>query len=280
MDFPRRPGHDPALPWQERNSDMTRSDAPSLRRRAAIALDPELHKGRGLSRTNAAMVVLIVLSIVFGILETEPMLTDGRQHLFLGLEIVLTAIFAVEYAVRAWASIENPRYPTRWAYVRSPVALLDLAAVLVIVVSFVHAEGFLFRLLRLLRLLRLARIGRFSHAWETICVALRRRRHELILSVMVTAVLLVITSSLLYLVEGSAQPQDFGSIPRAMWWSVATLTTVGYGDVVPMTPFGRILGAMSAVIGIGLIAMPAGILAAAFSDVMRAGHQEETDPDD
>jgi hypothetical protein len=128
MDFPRRPGHDPALPWQERNSDMTRSDAPSLRRRAAIALDPELHKGRGLSRTNAAMVVLIVLSIVFGILETEPMLTDGRQHLFLGLEIVLTAIFAVEYAVRAHGRASRtratrPAGPTcarRWRCSTSP----------------------------------------------------------------------------------------------------------------------------------------------------------------
>jgi voltage-gated potassium channel len=80
----------------------------------------------------------------------------------------------------------------------------------------------------------------------------------------------VITSSLLYLVEASHQPEAFGSIPRAMWWSVATLTTVGYGDVVPLTPLGRIFGALSAVIGIGLIAMPAGILAAAFSEVMHA----------
>jgi voltage-gated potassium channel len=136
------------------------------------------------------------------------------------------------------------------------------------------AEAFLLRLARLLRILRLARLGRFSVAMSSISEAIGSRRHELLLSLGVAALVLVISSALLYLVEGGVQPDNFGSIPRAMWWSIVTLTTVGYGDVFPMTAVGRILAAITAVTGIGLIAMPAGILAASFSDAMK--RQRET----
>jgi voltage-gated potassium channel len=256
------------------------ADGPGWRRRAALALDPELRVAPGLSPVNKAVAWLILASILLGILETEATIRIDREAFFATADLVVTLAFAVEYVLRVWASAENPRYRSRWAYARSPAAILDLVAILVIAASYVDAEGFLLRLARLIRLLRLARLGRFSHAWETVIHAIGRRRHELCISLMVTALLLVITSSLLYLVEGSLQPEAFGSIPRAMWWSVATLTTVGYGDVVPVTPLGRIFGAISAVIGIGLIAMPAGILAAAFSDVMRARDPEDTGPRD
>lgn len=127
---------------------------------------------------------------------------------------------------------------------------------------------FLLRLLRLLRLVRLAKLGRYSLAIGAIGDALRDRRYELGASVAIAIVLLLVTSSLLYVVEGEVQPETFGSIPRAMWWSIATLTTVGYGDVVPITALGRTLAGATALLGIGLVALPTGILAAAFSDAL------------
>jgi voltage-gated potassium channel len=130
-------------------------------------------------------------------------------------------------------------------------------------------------MIRLVRVLRLAKLGRFTQASRALSTAVHARRYELIISVGVAFFILLLTSTLMYIVEGHAQPQAFGSIPRAMWWAIATLTTVGYGDAVPITPFGRVLGGITAATGVGLIAMPAGILAAAMSDAIHARRHAE-----
>jgi voltage-gated potassium channel len=122
-------------------------------------------------------------------------------------------------------------------------ALIDLLAILPGLFVFVGSEAFVVRLFRLLRILRLARLGRFSHAIHAITTAVQSRQYELLMSLTIAAILLLVSSTLLYLIEGTVQPDRFGSIPRAMWWSIATLTTVGYGDVFPVTPLGRILAA-------------------------------------
>ena len=132
----------------------------------------------------------------------------------------------------------------------------------------------MFRLLQLLRLLRLARIGRYSRAMNLVVEAIRSRGTELILSFAFALTLMLGAATLLYIVEGPTQPAAFGSIPRAMWWAVETLTTVGYGDAVPVTPLGRILAAVTALCGIGFIALPTGILASAFSDALRRAREE------
>jgi voltage-gated potassium channel len=124
------------------------------------------------------------------------------------------------------------------------------------------------RLVRLVRIVALAKLGRYSSALNAIGHAIHSRRYELTMSLVIAGMLLLVSSTFLYLVEGEGQPDDFGSIPRAMWWSIATLTTVGYGDAVPQTVIGRILAGFTAITGIGLIAMPTGILAAAFSDAL------------
>ena len=105
--------------------------------------------------------------------------------------------------------------------------------------------------------------------------AIYNRRHELLISIMLATVIMIFSSSILYLVEGAAQPEHFGSIPRAMWWSIATLTTVGYGDAYPITALGKIFAAITAIAGIGLIAMPTGILAASFSEAIKKETKEE-----
>ncbi|MGI0490010.1 potassium channel family protein [Pantanalinema rosaneae CENA516] len=147
--------------------------------------------------------------------------------------------------------------------------MFDLVAIMPIFVMAMGPDTFLLRFVRLLRLLRLSRLGAFSAAMNHLGEALRLRRFELLVSVVVVVSLLLFTSTLLYLVEGERQPDVFGSIPRAMWWSLATLTTVGYGDAVPVTALGKFFAGLTAMGGICVIAIPTGILASAFSDVMQ-----------
>lgn len=157
----------------------------------------------------------------------------------------------------------------RIRYAVTPAAILDLMAILPVLVLVGGSDTLLLRLFRLARILRLARLGRFSEAIHNIVDAVKSRAYELLFSLGVAITALIISSSLLFLAEGDIQPEAFGSIPRSMWWSIATLTTVGYGDSYPITVVGRILAGITAVIGIGLIAMPTGILAAAMSDAYR-----------
>lgn len=138
-----------------------------------------------------------------------------------------------------------------------------------IILTTFGSQGFILRLARLLRVLRIAKLGRYSIAMHNIGQDIYFRRFELIISFVIGVFALLRSSSILYIVEGGVQTQYFGSIPRAMWWSIATLTTVGYGDVYPITAIGKFFAALTAAMGSGLIAMPTGILAASFSDAIQ-----------
>jgi len=169
--------------------------------------------------------------------------------------------------------VENPAYGSglrgRLRYMVTPSALVDLVVLISLFITLIGAQGSMLRLLRLARLVVLAKLVRFSSGLVAIVDAVRSRRYELAMSLAIACMLLLISSSLLFLVDGPGQPEAFGSIPRTMWWSVATLTTVGYGDAVPLTVFGKMLAGVTAITGIGLIAMPTGILASAFSDALQ-----------
>ncbi|KTC72561.1 Cyclic nucleotide-gated potassium channel [Legionella birminghamensis] len=241
----------------------------SLRRQIAESLDPALRQTPGLSLLNKIITIIILLSLLLAIVETERSIHKGHEWIFLFSEWVFTIIFAIEYAARVWASVENPKYSSRFAYMLTPAAILDLLTVLLIFLTTLGTEGFILRLARLLRVLRIAKLGRYTVAMQNIGHAIYSRRFELIISFAIGVFALMLSSSILYIVEGGVQPDYFGSIPRAMWWSVATLTTVGYGDVYPITPIGKLFGAITAIAGIGLIAMPTGILAASFSEAIQ-----------
>ncbi|MBZ5487281.1 potassium channel family protein [Halomonas aquamarina] len=236
-------------------------------------LAPEAREQIGLSVVNRIICALILLASLTAILETEPTLRDRTPGLFMALETLFVALFTVEYGLRLYAVGEDPRYrglKGRIRYIFSFWALVDLIAILPYFLGFLsHNNAFLLRLLRLARMLRLARLGRFSQAWSALADALKSRSHELWLSAGVAGLLLLFSSCCLYVVEAAAQPDAFGSVPRALWWSIATLTTVGYGDVTPVTALGKLSAGITAVAGIGLIAMPTGILAAAFSDAFQ-----------
>jgi voltage-gated potassium channel len=198
---------------------------------------------------------------------------DGRQGLFDAVEWVIGCIYTVEYLARAWTAAENPRYGPGWGglwrYMRSPIAIIDLISIFTSFVTPGHLQPYLLRAFRLARILRLAKLGRMSNAMGYLIEAMAARRYELLFSLFASLTFMVFSASLLYLVEGPAQPDKFGSIPRALWWATAALTTIGYGDVYPVTVLGRIFGAAVALGGIGLVAMPTGIMAAAFSEAVQ-----------
>jgi voltage-gated potassium channel len=240
-----------------------------VRRRIFDALNGR--RAGGLTRTQQGLVALIVASIALTVLGTEPLVAESFPDLLLRLEVVAATVFAVEYLARVWVAGELPQYAGvrgRLRYMRSPLAMVDLIAIAPFVLGLLGAESMILRTVRLVRLVVLARLARFSRAIRLLADVIHERRFELGFTVMMSACVILIAATALYVVEGAAQPEAFGSVPRAAWWAVTTLTTVGYGDAIPQTLVGRLFGMATAFAGIGLIALPTGILAAAMSDAL------------
>lgn len=247
---------------------------PSLRHRLSRLIDPEMRDGPGLSWFNRLTVAAILALILVGVLETEVHLIRTYGWLLVLVKSLLFVFFTLEYLLRLSVATINPKVRSTWRFALTPSALLDLAVLLSLASPFLGLEAAVFRMLQILRIVRLARLGRYSRGMNLLFEALRSRATELWLSIVMAFGLMLAASTLLYLVEGPTQPEAFGSIPRAMWWAVETLTTVGYGDVVPQTPLGRVLAALTALCGIGFIALPTGLMAGAFSEAMRRAREE------
>ncbi len=248
----------------------------TLRHRLAASIDPEMRNAPGLSTFNRLVVAGIIVLVSIAVLETEIHVIRRYGNLMNVMKAVLFVFFATEYALRLWVAVLNPRFRSTLQYALTPSALLDLAVLVTFVTPFMGLEATVFRLLQIARLLRLARMGRYSRAMNLVFEAIRSRSTELLLSFGMAFGLMLGAATLLYVVEAPGQPEAFGSIPRAMWWAVETLTTVGYGDVVPQTALGRILAAFTALSGIGIIALPTGVMAGAFSDAIRRAREERT----
>jgi voltage-gated potassium channel len=235
-------------------------------------LEPSAWPRKGLSPVNVVIVGVILIGTVAAILQTEPLLLRGREQQFLALELSLGLFFAVEYLARLWVASLDPGSSStakRVRFIFSFSGLLDLAIILSTFAPFLTINLIVLRLVRLLRIVRLAKLGRMSLAIKRLSKAVGSRKYELLFTMGLAVTVLVFGATALHIIEGELQPDKFGSIPRAMWWSVVTLTTIGYGDVYPITVLGKIFAAVVAVAGIGLIAMPTGILASAFSEAVR-----------
>lgn len=234
--------------------------------------------GRGLSFLNWLLAFTIVASVTTAVIATERSIAARFASVLHTLEAGFGAIFVVEYLARIWTAAEESgpqsSIAKRARFVLSPMGLLDLLVIAATLTPLVASDLAVLRIIRLMRLLTLAKLGRFSGAFRDLSRAIVERRFELLVTIVLAAVLVLFGATALYLVEGSQQPEKFGSIPRALWWSIITLTTVGYGDVSPVTPLGKVLASVVAVAGIGLVAMPTGILAAAFSDAMERRRSE------
>jgi voltage-gated potassium channel len=254
-------------------SDISVQEIVGLRKWLYRNLQPAAWHKTGLSPLNRFIVVVICLAVAVAVFESEPEIHRGREKWFFAAEMGFGFIFLLEYLARIWTSAENPAYGGglrgTLRYIFSLPAIIDLLAMSTLFLTFFGNETSILRLFRLIRILSLAKLGRYSSAIRAMAEAVKSRRYELLMSLAIAGMLLLTSSTLLYIVEGDAQPATFGSIPRAMWWSIATLTTVGYGDVIPVTVIGRVLAGLTAITGIGLIAMPTGILAAAFSDAIQ-----------
>lgn len=232
----------------------------SLRRRVHRQLSPE---GR-LTPTVRFLIAAILIATALAVAETEPLVSEGRESYFRAAEIVFLVIFSVEFALRFWSAPEGGVSRLRW--LRSPTAIIDMLAIAGSVLPFLGGNAMLLRLLRVMRILRIARLGHFSRAFSIMERAIRTRATHLAVSLMMFMVFLVAAATIIYLIEADAQPDKFGSIPRALWWTAVTMTTVGYGDVVPATALGKLMAAFVSIGGIVLIAIPTGIMAASFSD--------------
>lgn len=239
------------------------------------ALAPEARR-TGLSRTNAFIVGLVILSFLLLALETEPTLTREPvwQAGFDIFNVLVVAIFAIEYVARVWCAGIDPQFSGirgRIRYMTQFYSIADLLAFLPELIVMITGAGESLLVLRVLRLARLVKIARFIPAFDALGAAMRRASSLLLTSLALAITLVYVAAVLLYYVEGVGgdQQEAFSSIPRAIWWSVATLTTVGYGDVYPMTPLGRFCASIIAIAGIGVVALPAGVFASAFSDELR-----------
>ena len=227
-----------------------------------------------LSRAFSLFIVsLISINIACIVLESIPELNAKYRNLFFSIEIISTTIFAIEYILRLWSCVESNlvtshSIKTRVRYALSPLAIVDLLAFLPSILQLMF-PGIDLRFLRVLRLLRVFKLTRYFSSFELLLNVLHEERKNLAGIFVLLLVILTLAASALYLVERDIQPDKFGSIPQAMWWAIAALTTVGYGDVYPLSAAGQILGSLVTIVGIGMVALPSGILASAFSEQTR-----------
>ena len=217
------------------------------------------------------LMILIVINAAAVIAESDAGVATQFASVFHALELFSIAVFTVEYLLRLWVAPLDPRYRGAFAgrarYMRTPLAVIDLLALVPFYAPIlVPLDLRVIRILRVFRLFRLFKLARYAESLTTLGAVLRGKKEELLVTTLMLGVLLVCASTLLHVVEGGAQPDKFGSIPLAMWWGVATLTTVGYGDVFPVTPLGRFCGAVVAILGIGMFALPTGIFATGFAE--------------
>ncbi len=241
----------------------------NLRYKTAQLLEPSLasdHKGRLL---NWALLTLIILNVIAITLESVKSLEQQYHDFFLYFEIFSVMVFTLEYIARVWSCIDLHEHKDhrplmgRLRYIFSPMALIDLIAILPFFLGLYMAMDL--RFLRVLRLLRLFKLTRYSPALSALLDVIHKESGALISALVVLMMMLIISASGIHLLEGDIQPEAFGSIPDAMWWAMITLTTVGYGDIVPVTPFGKLFGGVIGLIGVGMVALPAAILASGFA---------------
>ena len=217
--------------------------------------------------------ILIMLNLVAVCLESVESINQQYHGALVAFEWFSVSIFLVEYILRIWSIAADNRQAAKTAtgrrasYIFSFTGLIDLAAILPSILPLIMG-GVDLRWLRVLRLVRLLKISHYSSALEDLFSAVYEERRSFAAALYLMAIALFLSSSMMYLAEYEVQPENFRSIPKTMWWSLITLTTVGYGDVSPITPLGQVIGAFTALMGVCTVALLTGIVASAFSSQM------------
>lgn len=270
-------------PYKQGNHNPPPKQPRSLRARVYHLLEAE-HDRNDVGRyLDWFLIALIIVNVHAVVLESYQPFEMQYKTAFLWFERFSITIFSIEFLARLWCIPERRQHATksmhgktdtqlRLRWLRTPIALIDLIAILPALLQFLFAIDL--RMLRLLRLLRILKLSRYSESLRILLRVLGRESNSLQAMAFIMAIMVLIASSGMYFVEHKVQPEHFGSIPQAMWWAVVTLTTVGYGDVTPITPLGKVFGACITMIGIGIAALPAGILASGFASELADRRQE------
>ncbi|MGK0370935.1 MAG: voltage-gated potassium channel [Glaciecola sp.] len=220
------------------------------------------------------LIILIFTNVVAVILETLPTFQQQYHVQLFVFEVFSVTVFTAEYIARIWTStldnnqeiIKTSTLRQRLRFMLKPMSIVDLLAILPFYLSMFI--GLDLRVLRLFRLVRMMKLGRYSVAMQTLQIVIAREYRVIVAALGMLMIVMVVAATVMYHLERAAQPEHFGTIPAALWWSVVTLSTVGYGDVAPITPVGQFFAGMFILIGVALFALPAGILASSFTEQM------------
>lgn len=223
---------------------------------------------------------LIILNVIAVFFESYDQLDEKYKFWLYAFELFSIVVFSVEYLIRIWtADLLFPGYDpvkARLKFIISGGGLIDLIAILPFFLPlFITMDLRVLRSLRLFRLLRIFKLGRHSSSLKLITSVLKETKYDLAVTTFVVIILLIISSTLMFYMENGAQPEAFNNIGQSLWWAVATLTTVGYGDIYPITFGGKILGSIIALLGIGIVALPTGIISSAFIEKIQERKQRK-----
>ncbi|MGL5114387.1 MAG: cyclic nucleotide-gated ion channel [Beijerinckiaceae bacterium] len=244
-----------------------------FRRRVYELLDGGLAGDRLAGLVHAVLVTLVLISVAAVILESVPSVDARFGRAFVVIELVAAAVFSAEYALRLWACVEHGPLKglkpsaARWQHALSPAMVVDLIAILPFFLMLVLPDDL--KVLLIFRLIRFFKLARYSPGMRSLQEAIYEERRALLACLVILCGVMIVAAAAMHMVEASAQPEKFGSIPDAMWWAIITLTTVGYGDVFPITPAGKLVASVTALCGLVMLALPVGIIATSFSEVIR-----------
>ena len=228
---------------------------------------------RILSKIFDSVIMTLIVFSVLSVFICTFKIPDWLFRILIRVEFVSIIVFTIEYALRIWTA--NLLFPelnpvrARIRYVTSPMAIIDLVSILPFILPILHTYNLVgVRVFRLVRLLRIFKLNRYSDALASIGDVFRKKAQQIVASTFFVFIILILASLLIYYAEHDAQPEQFSNAFSGLWWAVATLTTVGYGDIYPITPLGRFLGAIIAILGIGVVAVPTSILSAGFMETL------------
>jgi len=216
---------------------------------------------------NLFIILLVIFNVIGFMLQTVKSINDEYGKILYWFEVFSVSVFTIEYLSRLWACSTEKNYRGIFGRIRfmlTPMMIIDLLAIIPFYLPFLGVDLRIVRILRIFRIFRIFKIGRYYSSLQMIKGVFSRKKEELVLTTVVMIIMLLISATLMYYSENEVQPDKFSSIPESLWWSVITLTTVGYGDVFPVTAAGKFFCAVIAILGIGFFALPVSIISAGF----------------
>ena len=249
-----------------------------FRQQVNALFDHDLPSNLGARLTSGFVGLLIVVNVFSVVLESVETLRIRHFETFWWIEQVSTGVFTIEYLLRLWSAPDRisgkyrAPFAGRLRYASQPFALVDLIAILPAILGMLGADDL--RVLRLLRLLRMLKLTRHSTAFTLLWDVFREEAQSIGAVLFMLVITLIMSGSIMYMLEGDAQPEIFTSIPAAIWWALVTLTTVGYGDMVPVTVWGKLFGGFVAIVGVCTLALFSGLLTVSFMDQLRLRREE------